>query len=215
MGCKVIRNQETNKVEEVIAPNGNPSKLFADIINLEAINGDQEMAVDMYMLAYTPSFKSYFGDFENGEEKGMIDNNNEPFLVSLLNFMQLPPKEFETPVVKAEDTQPVMYQLSSEEIESANKELDKYLLDFLKQFGVQSKEFESLKARLGVDALGATDVLNKLIWYAKERRIDTIPEEAGHMIVMLMGEQNPDIQALMSEITGWTEYAKIYQQYYL
>ena len=93
------------------------------------------------------------------------------------------------------------------------KDLDKYLLDFLKPFGVLSKEFDSLKERLGVDALGATDVLNKLIWYTKNRNEETVPEEVGHMAVMLMGENHQEIVDLMVEIQNWSEYKKIYDQY--
>jgi len=106
------------------------------------------------------------------------------------------------------------YQLDTKEVlEPALKELDKYLLDFLKPFGVKSKEFEDIKSKLGVDALGATDVLNKLIWYAKNRNAETVPEEVGHMVTMLMGEANPIIKDLLENITSWSEYDKIYEQY--
>lgn len=108
----------------------------------------------------------------------------------------------------------IYYQLDTEEVlEPAIKELDKYLLDFLKPFGVKSKEFEDMKSKLGVDALGATDVLNKLIWYAKNRNAETVPEEVGHMVTMLMGESNPIIKDLLENITNWSEYDKIYEQY--
>lgn len=112
-----------------------------------------------------------------------------------------------------EDVMRKYYQLTEPLTTEANKELDDYLLKFLKPFGVRSKEFESLKERLGIDALGATDVLNKLIWYRKDRRKDTIPEEAAHMIVMLMGESNPDIKSLLTEITMWSGYKQVYDQY--
>ncbi len=105
------------------------------------------------------------------------------------------------------------YQLASPLTTQANKELDEFLLNFLKPFGVRSKEFESLKQRLGIDALGATDVLNKLIWYNKQRRKDTIPEEAAHMIVMLMGENHSDIKSLLSEIKLWSGYQEVYDKY--
>jgi hypothetical protein len=98
-------------------------------------------------------------------------------------------------------------------IEKNNKQLDSFLLNFLKPFRVQSKEFNDLKERLGIDALGATDVLNKLIWYNKDREIDTLPEEASHMIVMLMGENNPIIKSLLQDITTWSEYKSIYDTY--
>jgi hypothetical protein len=108
----------------------------------------------------------------------------------------------------------VYYQLDTKEaLEPAIKELDKYLLDFLKPFGVKSKEFENLKSKLGVDAFGATDVLNKLIWYNKNRNAETVPEEVGHMVTMLMGETNPIIKDLLDSITDWSEYEKIYDQY--
>jgi len=106
------------------------------------------------------------------------------------------------------------YQLKNKiELEKALPELDKYLLNFLKDFGVQSKEFEDLKSKLGIDALGATDVLNKLIWYVKDRNIETIPEEAGHMIVMLMGENNILISELLDNIENWSEFREISSQY--
>jgi hypothetical protein len=208
MGCSIFRDSDNN-VQKVLASNGQPSKLFSDIMNLEAINKDQEMAVDMYLLAYTPAFKAFFGDFELGEQKGIVDSNNEPFVSSVLNYLQVPIEQPSEPVEEA----PVMYQLDSKEVEAANEELDKHLLEFLKQFGVQTKQFDSLKERLGVDALGATDVLNKLIWYVKNRRIDTLPEEAGHMIVMLMGEENPIIKELLAEIPNWSEFYDVYEQY--
>jgi hypothetical protein len=112
------------------------------------------------------------------------------------------------------DEDETYYQLNTvEALEPAIEELDKYLLEFLKPFGVKSKEFEDLKSKLGVDALGATDVLNKLIWYAKNRNAETVPEEVGHMVTMLMGENNPIIKDLLETITDWSEYDKIYDQY--
>jgi hypothetical protein len=114
-------------------------------------------------------------------------------------------------VTKGED---LLFQLNSKEIiEPAIQELDDFLLKFLKQFGVRSKEFDELKSRLGVDALGATDILNKLIWVTKNRNEETVPEEAGHMIVALMGENNSMIKELLFEIKNWHEYSDIEKTY--
>ena len=106
-----------------------------------------------------------------------------------------------------------LFQLNTQNLEPAIQELDTFLLDFLKPFGVRSKEFEELKSRLGVDALGATDVLNKLIWYTKNRNVETIPEEVGHMITMLMGEHNPIMKDLLNDIENWSEYTSIKERY--
>ena len=120
----------------------------------------------------------------------------------------------EVEIVPEREQQSILFQLRDERnIEASIKELDNYLLDFMKPFGVRSKEFDELKSRLGVDALGATDVLNKLIWYTKNRNAETIPEEVGHMATMLMGENHPDIKDLLSEVENWSEYKEIYDKY--
>ena len=119
----------------------------------------------------------------------------------------------EIEVVPQREQSTILFQLDPGMIEKNNKQLDGFLLNFLKPFGVKSKEFNNLKERLGIDALGATDVLNKLIWYNKDREIDTLPEEASHMIVMLMGESNPDVKYLLDNITNWSEYKSIYDTY--
>ena len=111
------------------------------------------------------------------------------------------------------DYDPIYFQLASDVINPAIEELDNYLLDFLKNFNVKSEQVEGLKAVLGMDALGVTDVLNKLILYIKNRNEETLPEESAHMIVALMGENHPDIKELMSTITNWSEYNDIKNQY--
>ncbi len=123
---------------------------------------------------------------------------------------ELPKKE---PSKNNLGTQGTLFQLNSDVINPAIEELDNYLLNFLKNFNVKSKQFEELKSKLGVDALGATDVLNKLIWYIKNRNEETIPEEAAHMLVALMGENHSDIKELLNNITNWSEYENIKKQY--
>ena len=106
------------------------------------------------------------------------------------------------------------YQLNNNLNSQPIPELDNYLIKFLKDnFHVKTKEFDSLKERLGVNALGATDVMNKLIWYVKNRNEETVPEEVGHMIVMLMGANHPDIKELKANIKGWEEYQDVYDDY--
>ena len=125
--------------------------------------------------------------------------------------LPLPPTETDETGDQLEEP---MFQLKdARNASKAIKELDDYLLKFVKQFGVQSKEFETLKDKLGVDALGATDVLNKLIWYTKDRNAETIPEEVGHMLVMLMGPNHKAIKQLSRNITTWDEYDSVYAEY--
>lgn len=108
------------------------------------------------------------------------------------------------------------YQLKdSTNLKQADKELDTYLLDFLKPFGVKSQEVEELKTRLGKDALALTDVLNKVIYHVNSDKLNalSIPEEASHMIVMLMGKHNPLIKELLDNIHKWDKYESIKKLY--
>ena len=107
----------------------------------------------------------------------------------------------------------IQYQLTSQEIKEADKKLDAKLLNFLSKYGVKSTEINNFKERWGVDALGATDVLNKIIYHSVEKKLDTIPEEAVHMVVMLMGQTHPLIRDLMDNIKDWSGYQAVYDEY--
>lgn len=66
MNCQVFRNKQTNEIEEVLAPNGQESILFKDLL---AEYKDKEVALQKWATTYTPSFKaSYNGNYDvNGE----------------------------------------------------------------------------------------------------------------------------------------------------
>ena len=98
-------------------------------------------------------------------------------------------------------------------IRKNDKALDKQLMNFISQFGVKVEEFNDLKDRLGVDSLGATDIMNKVIWLANNREVDTVPEEVAHMMTLLLGTNNRDINKLMYDIDKWSEYPAIYAEY--
>ena len=66
MNCQVFRNKQTNEIEEVLAPNGQESILFKDLL---AEYKDKEVALQKWATTYTPSFKAdYNGNYDvNGE----------------------------------------------------------------------------------------------------------------------------------------------------
>lgn len=109
----------------------------------------------------------------------------------------------------------LFYQLTdTTKLEKNDVELDTFLIEYLKPFGVKSEQLDDYKTRFGKDSLGVTDVLNKLIYYSANRNIETIPEEFGHMLSFLMGPEHPIMKQLFEEITNWEEYAKVYNDYY-
>lgn len=78
MACSIIRNKETNQIEKVLAPNGQESKLYQDILK---INPDAEHSLKLWAQVYTPSFKAWFGDWENGQGSKVVDENGEPMIL--------------------------------------------------------------------------------------------------------------------------------------
>ena len=107
----------------------------------------------------------------------------------------------------------VQDQGTTAELEENNIALDQYLAEFLKPFNVNIKQLDSLQEKFGLDSLGVADVLNKMIYLKKERKLDTMPEEFSHMIVMLMGEKHPEISYLLNNIEKWSEYEAIREKY--
>ena len=77
MACSIIRNS-TGEVTRVNAPNGRESKLFNSILKIQP---DKEQALRAWAKVYTPMFKFWFGDWENGQGSKVVDENGEPLLV--------------------------------------------------------------------------------------------------------------------------------------
>lgn len=64
------------------APNGEPSKLFSDL--LEHYNGDRVAAIQAKARTYSKSFKEWFGDWQSEDKTNVskvVDENGEPLIV--------------------------------------------------------------------------------------------------------------------------------------
>ena len=64
-----------------MAPNGEPSKLFSDL--LEINNGDKATAVREKSKIFTTEFKNWFGDWLSDDKTNVskvVDNNGEPLV---------------------------------------------------------------------------------------------------------------------------------------
>ena len=63
------------------APNGEPSKLFSDL--LSHYNGNREQAIKAKVKVLTDEFKNWFGDWINNIEGSskIVDENGEPLIV--------------------------------------------------------------------------------------------------------------------------------------
>lgn len=175
MACKIFRNKE-GEIEVVKAPNGDVSKLYNDILSLPEVAKDKELAADLYLLAYTPSFKSYFGDFEGGEAKGLVDQNNEPFVSSLRKFIGSEPAS-EQPKLPVSQV-PV-------DIETATKMLDR----LKERFGIDYQVVNEPKSDWKAKFQNGKVYINS----AKEITKDTPFHEYLHPFISVLKTENKSL----------------------
>jgi len=72
---------ENNGYELDKAPNGQPSKLFSDL--LSHYNGDEVQAIKAKAKLFTESFKNWFGDWLSDDKTNVskvVDENGEPLV---------------------------------------------------------------------------------------------------------------------------------------
>lgn len=60
--CRIIRNPQTGKIENVEAPNGEQSQLYLDAL---AMTQNKEEALDLWATSYIDEFKEIYGNSEN------------------------------------------------------------------------------------------------------------------------------------------------------
>jgi hypothetical protein len=102
---------------------------------------------------------------------------------------------------------------TSDSSKAINAELNQFLINFLSTYGISVKFVNNLKS-LGYDAVGIADITNKLIMISKgEESWDTLPEEAAHFIMELLGKDNPLYIRLMEIIDKTDIYAEVLAQY--
>jgi hypothetical protein len=112
--------------------------------------------------------------------------------------------------------EPVYYQLSSEQTRERDAELDKKVEKFLEKIGVSVHSVNRIKDKYGntLNATAKADMLNKIVEVVNERAsVDTLPEEAAHFFVEMLGENHPLYQAMYKRITDFDIYRKTVEEY--
>lgn len=80
--CSILKDPDTGNVISVLAPNGQPSLLYRDALEVFKTADD---AVRAWATAYTPEFMRYHGDWINEPTSVSLDENGEP--VSRIVFL--------------------------------------------------------------------------------------------------------------------------------
>ena len=119
----------------------------------------------------------------------------------------------------AKEDIPSFMQLTSGENKANDPALDTHLSALMEAHGVEVRVVNDMKKRFGINSLGVTDILNKIITVAGNRKIDTLPEEAVHMSLGMIGKSSADnplakqANELYSNIHKWSGYERVRRQY--
>lgn len=132
--CK-IRRDKNGEVMKAIAPNGEPSSLYEEAKALF----DDDTALHIWALPYTPKFISYYGNWRNPDPADMfnLDVNGEPLLYDVLKYIE-------------RETSPVG-DLSAEEVSDIRNTIMSLGLSGFDEFAARIKDSFSLNGKTYVD----------------------------------------------------------------
>lgn len=97
---------------------------------------------------------------------------------------------------------------------SKDEQLSQKLQDILTNIGIKIEAYDSLINRLGVDAAGAADIMNNIIYIANNKASETtLPEEVSHFFIRGLGLDNPLVKRLMDNIDQHPIYQQVLNDY--
>ena len=219
MACSIIRNPTTKEVERVLAPNGKESILYKSILEEQP---NPEEALLVWASAYGTNFKRIYGDWEKASTAAQRDPGiDDVTLASLRDDLMADldangePK-FEYVRYFGPTVIPSMVEESVAQPEMPESEVLDKVEKFLEKIGVSVKTVDVIRDREG-NALSATakaSMLNKVIEVIEGKSdITTLPEEAAHFFVEMLGENHPLYKQMLSDITSYKMYPIVVEQY--
>ena len=105
-----------------------------------------------------------------------------------------------------------LLQLTPEIKQATLNELDQKIEQWLmEKFGIPVEKYNNLSKKLGLDAVGMADMLNKVVLVDNNRDRFTLPEEAGHFFVEMM--DNAAMQRLLKLVVKTKTYEDVSNDY--
>lgn len=202
MACQIIRDEVTNEIKRVVAPNGSPSKLYNDA---KALLKDKEAAVDLWATAYTPSFLLEFGDWVSLERVKRNDPGNGVLISDLEGSVKTTVDDNGEPLISALEK----YYPQETKPKDSDNELRSKITSFLTSIGVN---VETVRLPSGIEA--QADLLNKVIKVAKGETDPTIlGEEAAHFFVSMLPQDGALLRDMMNRVTSTETYRDVLRNY--
>ena len=118
--------------------------------------------------------------------------------------------------IKEENKQEIYLQKESQSEQKPSENIDNKIKSFLASIGVNIKVVQDLTDSKGnkLSGIAVADMLNKIIQVVDGKAdITTLPEEAAHFFVEMLGENNPLFKQMFDKITSYKIYSETVDQY--
>lgn len=174
---------------------------------------DMAVAEDNFMKGQRGWNGDFNGEFDGMEYRNMIEDKGS---TSYVVMMPSQIKSVYNHGAFQLEKDNIYYQMSSSEVNDANPNLDKKITSYLKDLGVDVKYVDSIKDADGnvLNAYGKANTIEKVIELANDgTKIDTLPEEAAHMIFAMLGKDHPIVRQMMNEIPNYSVYEQVKSEY--
>ena len=110
----------------------------------------------------------------------------------------------------------IYLQQEAQSKEKPSENIDNKIKKFLASIGVNVKLVENLTDINGnkLSGIAVADMLNKIIQIVEGKAdVTTLPEEAAHFFVEMLGENNPLFKQMFDKITSYKIYSETVDQY--
>ena len=111
------------------------------------------------------------------------------------------------------DADNIMHQAEAAQVAARDEAVDRAMMKFFKSLGVKLEAVNDIRDKNGkkLNVAAKVDLTNKIVSYAKGKiGLDTLPEEAAHLMVRLLKSENsPLFQSMMNNINAFEEYKRV------
>ena len=125
-------------------------------------------------------------------------------------------KELEAPGLEMEQPIEETEQVASQVVQLTDKQINKNVEKFLEKIGVDVRSVDRINDMYGnpLSAVAKADMLSKVIEVVNDRAtIDTLPEEAAHFFIEMLGVNSPMYKQMYNAITDYKVYGEVVEQY--